>query len=103
MFTTRARDAALTLLITRLIWYDHLIGRHILRPSDFGEIAINVGPFFAAFGGARFARAKEKGDHNMGAVSNLNPNPNPYPNPGLGLGLGLRKKFAADFFRGLFP
>ena len=61
MFATRARDAALTHLITRLIWYDHLIGRHILRPFDFGEITINVGPFFAAFGGARFARAGKRG------------------------------------------
>ena len=65
MFATRARDAALTHLITRLIWYDHLIGRHILviilRPFDFGEITINVGPFFAAFGGARFARERKRG------------------------------------------
>ena len=61
MFATRARDAALTHLITRLIWYDHLMGRHILRPFDSGKITINVGPFFEA-------RAEEKGDHNMGAA-----------------------------------
>ena len=58
MFITRAREAALTHLITRLIWYDYIIGTHILGPSDFGEITILAGPFFAAFGGARFARAK---------------------------------------------
>ena len=50
MFITRAREAeaALTHLITRLIWYDYIIGAHILGPSDFGAITILAGPFCRA-------------------------------------------------------